>query len=129
MMSAKTILLVAENDFHLSLMADLLAANGLRTLRAHEPQEALHMAETHQPALVVVDLDLEPGASDGILAALHTRPATAQIPVVAVASQEQGGRVVGQPYAACLEKPINTSSFPRKVLRALRSQAVERSLP
>ena len=122
-MNLNKVLVVAENSFQLALMADLLEANGLRTVRATSAKEALRLAESIQPKLVVVDVSLPRNGSQRVLERLRSQPATRDVPVVAVAdrSRDQEARCVKeQSYTACIDKPICTSGFTRSVMREMR---------
>lgn len=122
MSDVSKVLIVAESDFHLDLMSDLLEANGLRAVRATSSQEAIRCAQKFRPAMVVVDVALSQNGSRKILESLRSRAATRDIPVLAVADPrmaQEAQRVANQSYTACVEKPISTSQFTRSVMREM----------
>ena len=126
----KKVLVVAENSFHLSLMSDLLEANGLRTFRATTTKEALKVAEEMQPQMVVVDVALPGNGSRKVLERMRATTATEDIPILAVADrtqEQEARRVIDQCYTACVDKPISTSGFTRSVMREMNRYTCART--
>lgn len=127
-MDRPTVLLVAANPFHLSLMSDLLEANDIRTVHARGAADALTTARDRLPTLVVVDLDLPGEESRRIMDGLKRWDETRHIPVMAVADRAQR-EGLGQILEACesgaVEKPIDTGVFPRRVIQEIRRHTRE----
>jgi CheY-like chemotaxis protein len=122
-MDRATVLIVAANPFHLSLMSDLLEANDVRTVRAKSAAEALTTAKERAPTMVVMDLDLPGEESRKIVDGLKKREETRSVPVMAVADRSQR-EMFAQILECCesgsVEKPIDTGVFPRRVLQEIR---------
>jgi len=54
----KTVLIVEDNDLNMKLFRDLLDANGYRTLQTRDGLEALELARSHKPDLILMDIQL-----------------------------------------------------------------------
>ena len=112
------VLVVDDNERNLKLHCDVLAASGLRTLEATTAAEAIALAATHQPHVILMDIglpDMDGASAAGVLA---EDPRTAQIPVVALTSvrlEHVGDRLRGAGFAGYLEKPISVTDFPAQV--------------
>ena len=55
---AKTVLIVEDNDLNMKLFNDLLQANGYETLQTKDGREAIDLARTHRPDLILMDIQL-----------------------------------------------------------------------
>ncbi len=72
----RSVLLVDDDPEFLGTLADVVAAHGVRVLRAQTMAEALHFLETEAPAIVVLDLRLDGvQPSDAVLAIKELSPA------------------------------------------------------
>ena len=78
-----TILLVEDDPVIVTLLSDLLTDDGYRVLHA-VGVDALLLARTEQPAVVLLDLMLPVLSGTAILQALHEDSRTAHIPVIVV---------------------------------------------
>lgn len=108
------ILLVEDVADNRALARYLLEAAGLEVVEAQTGQEALDLAATRRPDLILMDLQM-PGM-DGWEAArrLQADPATADIPVLAVTAHAMTGdreRVLAAGFAAYISKPIDLTNF------------------
>lgn len=113
-MTAKTILIVEDNERNMKLLRDVLGHRGYRTLEAMTGEEGVALACEHRPDLILMDVQL-PGVS-GIEAfdQLAANPDTASIPVVAVtasAMQEERELIESVGFAGYQPKPIEVKSF------------------
>src|SRR5437879_12000368 len=54
----KTVLIVEDNELNMKLFNDLLEAHGYFTLQTKDGVEALRMARTHRPDLILMDIQL-----------------------------------------------------------------------
>jgi CheY-like chemotaxis protein len=121
-MSGETILVVDDHPPNLALMSHLLALHGYRVLTAGDAQETLACLGQHRPDLVLMDLQL-PGVDGFELTRLvRERPATAQVPVIAVTSFAMSGDKDRALQAGCdsyVAKPIDTRALPSLVARHL----------
>jgi CheY-like chemotaxis protein len=128
-MAGERILLVEDNAQNRRLAQFLLKAQGYTVYEASTGQEALELARTHLPDLVLMDLRL-PGI-DGLTAtkALKDDDLTKRIPVIALTAFAMDGDREKALQAGCdgyITKPIDTRAFPSAVSRYLSSEQGER---
>jgi len=126
-MAGECILLVEDNATNMKLVRDVLQAKGYRTLEATTGEDAVVLARTRDPALVLMDVQL-PGI-DGIeaLAELRDDARTSAIPVVAVTAQAMRGdseRFLDVGFDGYLAKPIDVD----ELIRVVESTAVAGTL-
>ena len=109
-MAGAEILVVEDNEKNMKLFRDVLQATGYRTLEATSGEEAIEIVRSHEPALVLMDVQL-PGA-DGIetLARLREDERTAAPPVLAVTAQAMRGdreRFLEAGFDGYISKPVD----------------------
>ena len=119
-MAGELILIVEDNEKNLKLVRDILQFNGYRTLDAKSAEDGIALAESHQPDLILMDIQL-PG-TDGMTALrqLRDEPRTASVPVVALtafAMKDDRERFLAAGFDGYLDKPINVKEFPEQVRR------------
>jgi two-component system, cell cycle response regulator DivK len=117
------VLIVEDNERNLELVRDILQAKGYGTLEAGTAEEALKIARTRAPDLILMDIQLPGmGGIEG-LRALRAEPSIARIPVVAItasvmmADREQ---IMRAGFDSFIEKPITVKSFLEVVEDVLR---------
>ena len=125
-MAGELILIVEDNQRNLKLVRDVLQYQGYRTIEAGSAEEGLVLARSHQPALILMDIQL-PGM-DGITALRRLRadPDTAGIPAVALtafAMTDDRARFLEAGFDGYLVKPINIKEFPEKIRNFLGAAA------
>jgi len=108
--AGEEILVVEDNEKNMKLFRDVLQATGYRTLEAASGEEAIEIVRLHEPALVLMDVQL-PGA-DGVetLARLREDERTAATPVLAVTAQAMRGdreRFLEAGFDGYLSKPVD----------------------
>ena len=123
-MNATLILIIEDNALNRKLVRDVLQAKGYRTLETETAEEGVRLAREHQPALVLMDIQL-PGMN-GIeaLGQLRADPVTQAIPVIAVtasAMTQNRQQIMAAGFDGYQPKPINVAAF----LEAVR-QTIER---
>jgi CheY-like chemotaxis protein len=121
------ILIVEDNETTLMLLRDVLGATGYRTLGASSAEEALALAHTEVPQLILMDVQL-PGM-DGLAAlrALRAMPETTGTPVIAVtafAMKDDRERLLSAGFDGYLEKPVNVRELPAFLRTYLAPSAV-----
>lgn len=85
-----TVLVVDDDDVARYIMRDLLADTRYRVIEAASGQDALALARSHRPSVIVLDL-LMPGMSgEQVLDELARDASTADIPVIIVTSKPLG---------------------------------------
>ena len=118
-MAGERVLVVEDNDRNMKLCRDVLQASGYSTLEATTGEEAVGLALAHEPALVLMDVQL-PGI-DGVdaLEQLRQDERTASIPVLALTAQAMSGdreRFLAAGFDGYLSKPVDVA----ELLQAVR---------
>jgi two-component system cell cycle response regulator DivK len=108
------VLIVEDNGKNMKLVRDVLQATGYSTLEATTGEEAVELALSQAPALVLMDVQL-PGI-DGLeaLRRLRRHEVTASIPVLAVTAQAMSGdraRFLDAGFDGYLSKPIDVAEL------------------
>jgi len=121
----RTLLYVEDNPANLKLVEQLIARRPtMRLLSAVDGNMGIQLARAHQPALILMDINL-PGIS-GIeaLKILRQDPATAHIPVVALSANAMPRDVakgLEAGFFSYLTKPIKVKEFMEALDAALES--------
>lgn len=131
-MAGERILLVEDNAQNRRLAQFLLKSRGYVVYEATTGEEALELARTQRPDLILMDLQL-PGM-DGFAATriLKKDVATTDISVIAVTAYAMKGDSEKALEAGCdgyITKPIDTKDFPDAVSRYLASARGKRGGP
>ena len=113
-MAGERILVVEDNDKNMKLFRDVLQASGYSTFEATTGEEAVELALVHQPALVLMDVQL-PGI-DGVeaLGKLRRDERTASTPVLALTAQAMSGdreRFLEAGFDGYLSKPVDVAEL------------------
>jgi len=115
------VLIVDDNDLNRKLARDVLRASGLETIEASTGEDAIAIARTRLPDVILMDLRLPDLDGTGALLRLKASRATAEIPVVAMTAV-QGARetLLEAGFSGYIEKPIDAVAFPDEVSRFAR---------
>jgi two-component system, cell cycle response regulator DivK len=113
------VLIVEDNEKNMKLVRDVLQATGYSTLEATTGEEAVELALSQAPALVLMDVQL-PGI-DGVeaLEQLRQDERTSSIPVLALTAQAMSGdrdRFLDAGFDGYLSKPVDVA----ELLQAVR---------
>lgn len=113
-MADRRVLVVEDNETNMKLVRDVLQATGYSTLEATTGEDAVELALSREPALVLMDVRL-PGM-DGMeaLARLRRDERTASIPVLAVTAEAMSGdreRFLEVGFDGYLSKPIDVDEL------------------
>ena len=124
-MSAK-ILLAEDNAINRYLATFLLEKAGYTIIHAHNGMDALQLARTETPDLVLMDIQMPD--MDGYEAArsIHAEPGLADIPIVAVTSYamtRDRQKALEMGFAGYIEKPIHPQTFATEVSQFLAGKA------
>jgi two-component system, cell cycle response regulator DivK len=114
-MAGEKILVVEDNPLNMELITDILESNSYCVVQAMAGAEAIELAKSECPALILMDIQL-PGL-DGltITGVLKDDPATRSIPVVALTAHAMRGDEERARQAGCdgyISKPIDTRQLP-----------------
>lgn len=130
-MSAR-ILIIEDNPTNMELMAYLLTAFGYDITTASNGTAGLEAAAGNPPDLFICDLEM-PGLSGfDVLKEIRARPATRQLPVIAVTASAMVGdrdKVLAAGFDGYISKPIDPETFVKEVEAFLRSEKRAVSLP
>ena len=117
-MASERILMVEDNPQNRRLAQFLLQSQGYLVSEATTGQEALQVARSQGPDLILMDLQLPGLDGFAVTRLLKEDPATAGIPVVAVTAYAMRGDREKALEAGCagyITKPIDTREFPAAV--------------
>ena len=117
-MAGELVLIVEDNEKSMKLFRDVLVATGYGTLEATTGEDAVSLALSHTPALVLMDVQL-PGI-DGVEALVRLRrdARTKTIPVLALTAQAMHGdreRFLEAGFDGYLSKPMDVAELLRTV--------------
>jgi two-component system cell cycle response regulator DivK len=118
---AKTVLIVEDNELNMKLFHDLLEAHGYSTIGTRNGVEALELARTHKPNLILMDIQLPEVSGLEVTKWLKDDPELKHIPVVAVTAFAMKGdeeRIREGGCEAYISKPISVAHF-LETIRAL----------
>ncbi|MGH2404839.1 MAG: response regulator [bacterium] len=116
---SKRILIVEDQEDNRRILRDLLTSAGYELIEAATGEEGVTQAESHQPDLILMDIQL-PGL-DGYEATrrIKANPALKGIPIIAVTSYALSGDDAKAREAGCddyVTKPFS----PRELLKKVR---------
>lgn len=117
--SAARVLVIEDDMWVRSLLADLLPAEGYSVEQATNGATGIRLAKKNRPDVVVLDLAMPEISGADVIRALKTDSSTADIPVIVVsayASQLQGGEA--RSVAAVIQKPFDVDELIAQVQRA-----------
>lgn len=129
-MAGERILLVEDNPQNRRLAQFLLQSRGYIVYEATTGEEAMELARTHRPQLILMDLQLPGMDGYAVTRRLKEDAATAAIPVVAMTAYAMQGDREKALAAGCdgyLTKPLDTKGFPAAVQRYLAAAREQRS--
>jgi two-component system, cell cycle response regulator DivK len=116
----KTVLIVEDNELNMKLFRDLLEAHGYATLQTRNGIEALEIARTNRPDLILMDIQLPEVSGLEVTKWLKDDDTLCRIPVVAVTAFAMKGdeqRIRQGGCEAYLSKPISMRTFIETVRR------------
>lgn len=110
----KTVLIVEDNALNMKLFNDLLEAHGYQTLKTADGIEALELARSHRPDLILMDIQLPEVSGLDVTRWIKEDEAIRSIPVIAITAFAMKGdeeRMLQGGCEAYLSKPISVSKF------------------
>jgi two-component system, cell cycle response regulator DivK len=110
----KTILIVEDNDLNLKLFRDLLGANGYHTVETKEGYEAINLAKTLRPDLILMDIQLPEISGLEVTKRIKADKDIAHIPIIAVtafAMRNDEEKILHAGCQAYVSKPISIVDF------------------
>jgi CheY-like chemotaxis protein len=122
--SAKTILLVEDDETNRKLVRVVLAGRGYRIEEAGGVQEALALLrDGGRRDLLLLDIRLGDGSGLDLVRTLRANPAFDDVPAVAITAQamkDDEERFLAAGFDGYVSKPIDTRGLPAVVERFLR---------
>ena len=119
---AKKILIVEDNPQNMKIALMALRPHGYTLLEATDGNEALKIATSNKPDLILMDMQLPKVSGLEVTRRLRQMPAFSRIPIIAVTAYAMKGddeRIIEAGCDAYLPKPINTRELPRVVAEML----------
>src|SRR5580765_251321 len=120
--AAKRVLIVEDNELNMKLFNDLLEAHGYFTLQTKDGVDALRMARTHRPDLILMDIQLPEVSGLEVTKWLKEDDDLRSIPIIAVTAFAMKGdeqKIRDGGCEAYIAKPISVASFMSTVERFL----------
>ncbi|RED50898.1 response regulator [Aestuariispira insulae] len=111
---SKTVMIVEDNELNMKLFHDLLEARGYNILETRDGMEALKMARTEKPDLILMDIQLPEVSGLEVTKWLKEDDDLRSIPVIAVTAFAMKGdeeKIREGGCEAYIAKPISVSSF------------------
>ncbi|MCZ0734955.1 response regulator [Phreatobacter sp. AB_2022a] len=111
---SKTVMIVEDNELNMKLFHDLLEANGYRTIQTRNGTEALTLARSHRPDLILMDIQLPEVSGLDVTRWIKEDETIRHIPVIAVTAFAMKGdeeRIRAGGCEAYLSKPISVAKF------------------
>lgn len=128
-MSDSPVVLVAEDDTDiLELVALRIERAGLTVLRAHDGEEALHLARRHSISAAVLDVMMPKLDGIELTRQLRSEGRTAELPILLLTARSQDEDVARGLAAGADEyitKPFDPRDFRDRLLRLLSGQALD----
>jgi two-component system cell cycle response regulator DivK len=110
----KTVLIVEDNELNMKLFHDLLEAHGYDTVGTRSGCDALELARTYRPDLILMDIQLPEVSGLEVTRWIKDDPDLRRIPVVAVTAFAMNGDEERMRQGGCeayLSKPISVGKF------------------
>jgi len=114
-MSAKTILIVDDNQKNLKLIRDILQFKGFATVEAADGETAVELAKSNQPSLILLD-------GRTAMKAIKANERTRNIPVVALTALAMRGtreELLADGFDDYISKPIEIKEVLKLVQKFL----------
>ena len=115
---SKTVLIVEDNELNMKPFNDLLETRGCRIVQTRNGVEAVELARTHQPDLILMDIQLPEVSGLEVTQWLKDDEKLRSIPVIAVTAFAMKGdeeKIREGGCEAYIAKPISVLGFLRTV--------------
>ncbi len=116
------ILIVEDNPQNMRLIEMLLRTKSYTLLKATDGEEAMNIATTEQPDLIIMDMQLPKVSGLEVTRRLRQMPSFSHIPIIAVTAYAMKGDKEKFIEAGCdayLSKPLNTRELPNVISEIL----------
>ena len=112
------LLLVEDNELNSDALGRLLGRRGFTVLHAADGPRALEMAERERPDLVLLDIGLPGMDGHEVARELRLRPATAQLPIIALTAHATAADRAAALESGCDDfevKPVAIASLVARI--------------
>jgi len=112
------VLIIEDDRLNMILLRDILNASGIATIETYDGERGLEMARIHQPALIIMDIELDRLSGIALTQRMKMDASTRAIPVIAISAHAPEFFEKASLEAGCTEfiaKPINVREFVRTV--------------
>ncbi|MGQ9367326.1 response regulator [Azospirillum sp. ST 5-10] len=119
---SRRVLIVEDNELNMKLFHDLLEAHGYETLQTRDGLEALKMARSHRPDLILMDIQLPEVSGLEVTKWIKEDDDLKSIPVIAVTAFAMKGDEEKIREGGCedyIAKPISVTKFLQSVQKFL----------
>ena len=118
----KTVLIVEDNEQNMKLFRDLLEWKGYHTLQTKDGMEALKIARSHRPDLILMDIQLPEVSGLEVTKWIKEDDELKSIPIIAVTAFAMKGDEEKIREGGCVDyiaKPISVTTFLDTVVKFL----------
>src|SRR4030081_2931823 len=119
---AKTVLVVEDNELNMKLFHDVLEASGYNIVQTRNGLEAIDLARTHRPDLILMDIQLPEISGLEVTKWIKEDDDLRAIPIIAVTAFAMKGdeeKIREGGCEAYIAKPISVANFLETVERFL----------
>src|SRR5713226_4485390 len=119
---AKTVLVVEDNELNMKLFHDLLEASGYNIVQTRNGLEAIDLARSHRPDLILMDIQLPEISGLEVTKWIKEDDDLRAIPIIAVTAFAMKGdeeKIREGGCEAYIAKPISVANFLQTVERFL----------
>lgn len=112
--SGKTVLICEDNELNAKLFRDLLLSRGHRILETREGMEAIRLARTERPNLILMDIQLPEISGFEVIKMMKDDAELLAIPIIAITAFAMKGDEEKIRLSGCddyLAKPISVGTF------------------
>lgn len=124
-----TVLIVEDEDSVREIEHRILSSNGIATLLAKDGYQAIEMAQSQRPDLILLDLMMPGMSGQEVLHILKSKPATRHIPVVIISARASWPTIEESYVLGAVDfvtKPFEYQELLSRVRRALKIAAGSR---
>ena len=116
---SKMILVIEDQEDNRRIMRDLLTSAGFEIIEALSGKEGVAAAEAHNPALILMDIQLPDFDGYEATRRIKANPALTSVPIIAVTSYALSGDDV-KAYEAGCDAYVSKPFSPRALLAKIR---------
>lgn len=116
---SKVILVIEDQEDNRRIMRDLLTSVNYEIIEAVTAQEGVHLAETHRPDLILMDIQLPDFDGYEATRRIKAIPALSSIPIIVVTSYALSGDDT-KAFAAGCDAYVSKPFSPRVLLKKIQ---------